>query len=86
MCSEVKAGNFTTLVYCTLLNVHKKVLRMTETLWKNSLIIAKYARNIHIKFVVTAITFSEKKLEALLSYCPLQMSLIWKLFEAHIYY
>jgi hypothetical protein len=42
MCSEVEAGNFTTLVYSVLLKVGRSVLKMTETLWKNSLMIAKY--------------------------------------------
>jgi hypothetical protein len=36
-----EAGNFTTLVYSILLTVGKSVLKMMETLWKNSLIIAK---------------------------------------------
>jgi hypothetical protein len=47
MCSEVEAGNFTTLVYSVLLNVGKFVLKTTETLWKNNLIIAKYVWVIH---------------------------------------
>jgi hypothetical protein len=41
MCPEVEAGNFTTLVYSVLNNVGKSVLKITETLWKNMLIIAK---------------------------------------------
>jgi hypothetical protein len=41
MCFEAEAGNFTTLVYRILINVGKSLLKMTETLWKNSLIIAK---------------------------------------------
>jgi hypothetical protein len=32
---------FAALVYSVLLNVDKNVLKMTETLWKNSLLIAK---------------------------------------------
>jgi hypothetical protein len=34
MCSEAEAGNFTTLVYCVLLNVGKSVLKITETCGK----------------------------------------------------
>jgi hypothetical protein len=41
MCFEVEAGNFTTLVYSILFNVGKSLLKMTETLWENSPIIAK---------------------------------------------
>jgi hypothetical protein len=59
MCSEVVAGNFTTLVYSVLLNIGKSVLKM-ETLWKNSFIIAKDVQIIHVNFIVIAITFSEK--------------------------
>jgi hypothetical protein len=43
---------------------------MTQSLWKNNLIIAKDVKNVHVYFIVTVIRFSEKKLEALLSYCP----------------
>jgi hypothetical protein len=39
--SEVEEGNFTTMVYGVLLNSGKCMLKMTETLWKNSLIITK---------------------------------------------
>jgi hypothetical protein len=42
MSSEVKAENSTTLVYSVLLDVGKSVLKITEPLWKNSLLIAKY--------------------------------------------
>jgi hypothetical protein len=40
---ELRSGGreFTTLVYSVLLNVGKSLLKITETLWKNSLIIAK---------------------------------------------
>jgi hypothetical protein len=41
VCSEVEAGNFITMMYSVLLSVGKSVLRMTKTLWKNSLIFAK---------------------------------------------
>jgi hypothetical protein len=41
MCCEVEAGNFTAEVHSALLNVGKSVLKMTETLWKNGLLIAK---------------------------------------------
>jgi hypothetical protein len=41
MCSEIEAGHFTTLVHSILLNVGKSVLEMMQTLWKNSLTIAK---------------------------------------------
>jgi hypothetical protein len=43
MFSEVKAENFKTLIYSVLLNTVNGVLKITETLWKNSLIIAKDA-------------------------------------------
>jgi hypothetical protein len=59
MCSEIEAGIFT-LVYSVLLSVGKIVLEMTETLWKNSLIIAKYVSIIHVNVIVIGITFSEK--------------------------
>jgi hypothetical protein len=39
---EVKAGNCRILVCSILLNIGKSELKMTETLWKNSLIIARY--------------------------------------------
>jgi hypothetical protein len=70
MCPEVEAGNFTALVYSVLLNIGRSVLKMTETLWKNSLVIANDVLIIYVTFVVIAITFSDKKLEALLSYRP----------------
>jgi hypothetical protein len=60
-CSEVEEGNFTKLVLSFLLNVGKSVLKMTGTLWKNSLIDAKDVRMNHIKFTVIAITFSAKR-------------------------
>jgi hypothetical protein len=41
MCSEVEAGNFTAVVYRVLLKVGRSALKMTETLWENSIIIAK---------------------------------------------
>jgi hypothetical protein len=41
MCSEVEAGNFTTMLHTVILNVGKSVLKVTETLWENSLIILK---------------------------------------------
>jgi hypothetical protein len=37
----VEAGNFTTLLYTVLLNVSKSELKVTQTLWKNRLIITK---------------------------------------------
>jgi hypothetical protein len=67
MCSEVEVGNFTTLVHVSL-NAGKSVLKMVQTVWKKSLTTAKEERIIHVNFVVIAITFSEKKLEALPSY------------------
>jgi hypothetical protein len=42
ICSEVETGNFTTLVYNVLLNVGNNMLKMTGTLWKNSVIIVKH--------------------------------------------
>jgi hypothetical protein len=59
MCFKIKAGYFPTLVF--LLNVGKSMLKMTKTLWKNSLIIAKDKRIIHVNFTVITITFSEEK-------------------------
>jgi hypothetical protein len=41
MWPKAEAGNFTALVYSVLLSVGGSVLKMTDTLWKNSLIIAK---------------------------------------------
>jgi hypothetical protein len=65
--------NFTTLVYSVLLNVGKSVLKMMKTSWRDSLIIAKKnVRIIQVSVTVITITFSEKILEALLSYQPLQ--------------
>jgi hypothetical protein len=60
VCSEVEAGNFTTLLYSVLTSVDKSVLKMMETLWKNSLITAKDVWIIYLNFNVTANTFSEK--------------------------
>jgi hypothetical protein len=76
ICCEAEAENFTTLVYSILLSIGKNVLKVTETLWKNSLIIAKDVGIINANHIVIAITFSEKKLEALLSYYPLYISVI----------
>jgi hypothetical protein len=39
--SEIKTGNCTTLIHSILLNDGKNVLKMRETFFKNSLIIAK---------------------------------------------
>jgi hypothetical protein len=72
MYSEVEAGNFTTLVHSVLLNVGKSVLKMTETLWKNSLIIEKCVLIIRVNLIVIVIKFSEKK-EALLFLPPLKL-------------
>jgi hypothetical protein len=68
MCTEIEAGNFTTLVYSILINVGKSVLKMMQTLWKNSLITVKDLHINHVSFIVIAITFSDKKLKALLLY------------------
>jgi hypothetical protein len=70
MCSELKAGNFTTLVYSILLKVGKSALKMKETLWRNSLILAKDVGIICVNFIATAVTFSQKKLETFTFYCP----------------
>jgi hypothetical protein len=70
MCSEVEAGNFTTMVYIILINVGESVMKMTETVWKNSIIVAKNVRIIQANFNLIAITFSEKKSEASHSYRP----------------
>jgi hypothetical protein len=61
-------------VYRAFLSVDKSALKMTDTL-KNSLIIAKGIRIISVNLIITAITFSEKKVQALLSYRPLHSSL-----------
>jgi hypothetical protein len=61
MCSEVEAHNFIALVHSFLLNNGKNVLKMKQILWKNWLTIAKNEWIIHVNFVVTAITFSEKE-------------------------
>jgi hypothetical protein len=68
MWPKAEAGNFTALVYSVLLSVGRSVLKMTDTLWKNSLIIAKDLRKVRINFIVIANIFSEKKLEVLLLY------------------
>jgi hypothetical protein len=69
-CSKVEAGNFTTSIYSVLLSVGKIVLKMMETLWKNSHIVAKGVWVIHLNVIVIVVTFSEKKLEALLCTVP----------------
>jgi hypothetical protein len=61
MFSEVKAGYFTTVVYSDLLNIGKSVLTMMDTLWENSLLIAKDVLIIHVNFIIIAVAFSEKK-------------------------
>jgi hypothetical protein len=61
MCSEVEAGNFTTLAHSVLHSVGKSLLKVTETLWKNGLIIAKDVWMMHVNFTVTACTYSENK-------------------------
>jgi hypothetical protein len=48
----------------------QSVLKMTGTLWKNSFIIGKVVRMIHVNLIAIAVTFS-KKMVTLLSYCPL---------------
>jgi hypothetical protein len=54
-----------------LLNDGKHMLKVMKTLWKNSLITAKNVRNIHVNFIIIAVTFSEEKmLEELLLYSP----------------
>jgi hypothetical protein len=57
----VEAGNSITLVYIVLLSVGKSVLKIAQNLWKNSHIIAKNIRTIHINFIVIEITFSGEK-------------------------
>jgi hypothetical protein len=41
-CAPKLRHNFTTMVYSILLKVGKIVLKMTETLWKNSLIVVRH--------------------------------------------
>jgi hypothetical protein len=65
MCSEVEAGNFATLVYSALIRLGTRVLKIAETVWENNLIIVNGIRIIHVNFIIIAITYSEKKLEAL---------------------
>jgi hypothetical protein len=49
------------LVYIVLLSVGKTVLKMTESLWENSLIIAKYVGIIRANYIITEVTFSQTK-------------------------
>jgi hypothetical protein len=75
--SKVKAGNFTALLYSTLLNIGKSVLKMVKTLWKYSLIVAKGVLLMHGNCIVIAITFSDKKSEeAVKVYCAVQKCII----------
>jgi hypothetical protein len=74
MCSEVEAGNFTTLVYSVLINIGKHVLRMMDTVWKNSLIIAKYVQVIHVNVIVIVGKFSETKIGGITFVLPLVIS------------
>jgi hypothetical protein len=57
MCSKDEAVYFSTSVYSVLPKVGKSVLKMTDTSSKNSLIIAKDVRVIHVNFIVIATTF-----------------------------
>jgi hypothetical protein len=41
ICFKVKAASFTALVYSVLLSIGSSVLKIMDTLWKNTLIIAK---------------------------------------------
>jgi hypothetical protein len=59
MCSDLEAGNFTMVVYSVLINTGKSMLKMTGTLWKNSLIIAKDISQIKFHYYCNYI-FSEK--------------------------
>jgi hypothetical protein len=71
MWSEVEAGNFTALAYSVLLNVGKSVLKMEKILWKNSLIIAKVARNHSCKLHCYGhFIFWQKTMEALFRTAP----------------
>jgi hypothetical protein len=69
MYSKLETGNFTTLVYSILLNVNRNELKMAETLWENSHIIAKDIRIVHVNFIGIIITLPGKT-EALLLYHP----------------
>jgi hypothetical protein len=74
---QSKDSDFTTLVvYSVLLNTGKSVVKMTETLWKNNLITAKDVRIINLNFIVTAVTFSEKKTGGITFILPLIHTLI----------
>jgi hypothetical protein len=70
MCSDVEAGNFTTLLHSILLNVGNSVFKMTKSLWKKSLIIANGVWTIHVNLTLLQLYFP-KKIQALLHYCPL---------------
>jgi hypothetical protein len=82
ICSEVEARNFTTLVSSILLNINRNVLKMMGTSWENNLIIAEDTWIIHVNFIVIAVKFPEKKMKALLLYCPLYILQKWKWWEA----
>jgi hypothetical protein len=83
MCFEDEAGNFT-LVYSVLLKVGKNVWKMTETLLKNSLLIAKGIWIIHVNSIVIAVTFSEKKIEGLNFVPPLEINLLWPAWRLYV--
>jgi hypothetical protein len=46
------------------------VLKMTETVQKNSLIFSKYVWIIHLNFIVIAISLSEKKMVTFFNIAP----------------
>jgi hypothetical protein len=57
------------LVYSILLSIGKNVLKMTETLWKNSLIIAKRMGIIYVNFIFIAVMFLREKIGGITLYC-----------------
>jgi hypothetical protein len=69
-CSEDEAGNFTTLIYSVLLNVGKSWLVVKTTLWKNSPIIAKDVRIVHVNLLLLQFDFLMEKMGTFLSYRP----------------
>jgi hypothetical protein len=60
--SEEETGSLTTVVCSVLLNDGKSVLKMMETLWKNSRIIAERVEITHADSTVVATTFAEKQI------------------------
>jgi hypothetical protein len=71
MCFEVETGNFRALAYSVLFNIGKSVLKMSETLWEDSCVIAKDVLVIHVNFIVIAVAFSGEKMGGISLVLPL---------------